>query len=120
MNLRPPICRWAAATLLLWFLGCAPLDWQKPGVTEAEIDRDYARCAAQARSEMLRQMPIMQPAPQLIVDQQGRVVTVQTRNHDSERFFLEQNRLRQCMAALDYTLQPKDASASTITNPKRP
>jgi hypothetical protein len=98
----------AIATLLLLICGCTPLEWQHSGNGEHNVDRDQTQCLAQARLEARQRMPLQPvPVPQVIVDQQGRTIVVQNKAPDSERFFLEQDLLRQCMTKLDYTLQAK-------------
>lgn len=62
----------------------------------------------QAQLEARQRMPLQATlVPQVVIDQQGRSVIVQNRQLDSERFFLEQNLLRQCMTERGYTLEPK-------------
>ncbi len=96
----------ALLALLLMICGCTSLEWHKTG--EHDVDHDQAQCLAQARSEARQRMPLQQiPVPQVIVDQQGRTIVMQNKPPDSERFFLEQDLLRQCMTKLGYTLQPK-------------
>lgn len=95
----------ALAALLLLY-GCTSLQWHKAG--EHDVDRDQGQCLAQARFETRQRMPLQAtPVPQVIVDQQGRSIVVQNMPPDSERFFLEQNLLRQCMNERGYTLQAK-------------
>lgn len=65
---------------------------------------------AQAQLEARQRMPMQSiPVPQVIIDQQGRSIPVNTNTTppDSERFFLEQSLLRQCMTDRGYTLQPR-------------
>lgn len=98
--------RHLCATLLLLLCGCTPLEWQKTGVHD--VDRDLAQCLAQARLEARQRMPLQPvPVPQVMVDQQGRTIVVQNQHPDSERFFLEQSLLRDCMTGRGYTLQAK-------------
>ena len=87
--------------------GCAQFEWQKPGTAAADVERDQAQCTVQGRFEARQRMPL-QPslAPQVIMDQQGRTIVTQNTQPDSERFFLENSLLRQCMTKLGYTLQP--------------
>lgn len=100
--------RHLCATLLLLVCGCTSLEWHYIGSAEHNLDLDQAQCTAQARLEARRRMPLQSiPAPQVIVDQQGRAIIVQNTQTDSEQFFLEQSLLRQCMTGLGYTLQPK-------------
>lgn len=97
----------AFAILLLLGSGCTTLEWHKTG-GEHDMDRDQAQCMAQAQFEARQRMPLQAAlVPQVIIDQQGRSVVVQNRQPDSERFFLEQSLLRQCMTERGYTLQPK-------------
>lgn len=96
------------ATLLLLVCGCTPLEWHKVGAMEHDVDRDQAQCVAQARLETRQRMPLQPtPVPQVIIDQHGRAVVVQNQQPDSERFFLEQSLLRDCMTKRGYTLQAK-------------
>jgi hypothetical protein len=105
--LRPALVTLFAALSLLAG-GCAPLEWHHDGHGKHKVDRDQALCTAQAQLEARQRMPLQAPpAPQVIVDQQGRSIVVQNRQPDSERFFLEQSLLRQCMTERGYTLQPK-------------
>jgi len=106
--------RLLCAALLLLACGCAQLEWHKTGATgENNVDHDQVQCTAQARLEAWRRMPLRPtPVPQLIVDQQGRSIVVHNTPPDSERFFLEQSLLRQCMTELGYNLQPKPAQAN--------
>ncbi len=98
----------AFAILLLPGSGCTTLEWHKTGGGEHDMDRDQAQCMAQAQFEARQRMPLQAAlVPQVIIDQQGRSVVVQNRQPDSERFFLEQSLLRQCMTERGYTLQPK-------------
>lgn len=102
-----PAIRQLCAPLVLLVCGCAPLEWQKSGAAAADIGRDQARCTAQARLEARQRMPMQaNPAPQVIVDRQGRTIVTQNTQPDSERFFLENSLLRQCMTQLGYSLQP--------------
>ena len=95
------------AVLLLLVCGCTSLEWHKTG-GEHDVDRDQAQCMAQAQFEARQRMPLQAAfVPQVIVDQQGRSVVVQNRQPDSERFFLEQSLLRQCMTERGYSLEPK-------------
>ncbi len=98
------------ATLLLT-AGCASLEWHKTGATgEYNAEQDQAQCTAQARLEAWQRMPMQSaPVPQIIIDQQGRGIPVNpgATQPDSERFFLEQSLLRQCMTDRGYTLQPR-------------
>lgn len=74
------------------------------------MDRDQTQCLAQAQLEARQRMPMQSiPVPQIIIDQQGRSIAVNanTTPPDSERFFLEQSLLRQCMTDRGYTLQPR-------------
>lgn len=96
----------ALAALLFLIGGCTPLEWQKTG--EHDVDRDQSQCLAQSRNEARQRMPLQPvPVPQVIVDQQGRTIVVQNQQPDSERFFLEQTLLRDCMTKRGYTLQAK-------------
>ncbi len=98
----------ALAVLLLLACGCTALEWNKTGGGEHDVDRDQAQCMAQAQLEARQRMPLQATlVPQVVIDQQGRSVIVQNRQLDSERFFLEQNLLRQCMTERGYTLEPK-------------
>ena len=99
----------ALAVLLLLGSGCAPLEWHKTSGGEHDVDRDQSECTAQARLEARQRMPLTPtPVPRIIVDQQGRSVVVNnTQQPDSERFFLEQSLMRQCMTERGYTLQSK-------------
>lgn len=95
--------------MLLAAGGCAQLEWQKPGAAAADVARDHDQCAAQARREAWLRMPLAQiPVPQVIMDHQGRSIPAYSNSSrpDSERFFLEQDLIRNCMAAAGYTLQP--------------
>lgn len=95
------------ATLLL-VCGCTSLEWHKTGGSEHDVDRDQTQCMAQAQLEARQRMPLQAAfVPQVIIDRQGRSVVVQNRQSDSERFFLEQSLLRQCMTERGYTLEPK-------------
>lgn len=96
------------ALLMLALAGCAPLEWQKTGMTEEDMTADRNRCAANARSEAFRQRaPLRTPVPQVVVDPQGRAVAVKPASPDTERFALEQDLLRKCMHDLGYELQQK-------------
>lgn len=100
--------RLLCVTLLLLVCGCTSLEWHKTGGGEHDVDRDQAQCMAQAQLEARQRMPLQATlVPQVIVDQQGRSVVVQNRQPDSERFFLEQSLLRQCMTERGYSLEPK-------------
>ena len=107
MLISPAISRPCIVSLLL-VCGCAPLEWHKAGAVENDVDRDQTQCLAQARLETRQRMPLQAtPVPRVIVDQQGRTIVVQNTPPDSERFFLEQNLLRQCMSERGYTLQSR-------------
>ncbi len=98
----------ALAALLLLVCGCTPLEWHKTGGGEHDMDRDQAQCLAQARLEARQRMPLQPTSvPQVIVDQHGRTIVVHNTLPDSERFFLEQSLLRECMTERGYALQPK-------------
>ena len=105
--------RLKAALLTLALAGCAPLQWQKAGMTEDEITRDQNRCAASARSEAFQQRaPFRNPTPQVVVDPQGRIIAVKPAAQDTERFALEQDLIRHCMQELGYELQQKPVSTT--------
>ncbi len=89
--------------------GCTNLEWHKTGGGEHDVDRDQQQCTAQARLEARQRMPLLPtPVPRIVVDQQGRSVVVHnTQQPDSERFFLEQSLLRQCMTERGYSLERK-------------
>lgn len=121
MPLRHPLRHLACAPcyapfigLLLLIGGCAPLEWYKTGSGNAiTVDADEAQCRVKAHGEARQRMPLQPvPVPQIVIDQQGRSVPVQTRPPDSERFALEQSLLRRCMSDLGYTLQPKPQPAN--------
>jgi hypothetical protein len=96
------------ALLLVMICGCTSLEWRHTESGEHDVDRDQAQCLAQARFETRQRLPLQAaPVPQVIVDQQGRSIVTQNTPPDSERFFLEQNLLRQCMSERGYTLQAK-------------
>jgi hypothetical protein len=99
--------RLLCTTLLLLGSGCAPLEWHKTG--EHNVDRDQEQCTVQARLEARQRMPLQpNPVPRIVVDQHGRSVVVHhTQLPDSERFFLEQSLLRECMTGRGYTLEAK-------------
>ncbi len=90
--------------------GCAALEWHKTGTLDAQqLEQDQSQCLAKARLEARRRMPLKPPiVPQVVVDQQGRTVIVHNELPDSERFFLEQSLLRECMTERGYTLQPAE------------
>lgn len=112
--LNPACTPWRITTILaLALTGCAPLQWQKTGVTEDEMSRDQNRCAASARAEAFRQRaPFRNPAQQVVVDPQGRIIAVKPAASDTERFALEQDLIRQCMHDLGYELKPKSTSTT--------
>jgi hypothetical protein len=89
---------------LLLLAGCAPLEWQKAGAPDEEIERDQARCTAEARSEARLRTP-PRPSQQAVTDRLGRVVAVQPASPEMERFAIEQDLIRECMRSLGYTLQ---------------
>ena len=98
----------APATLVLASLtlsGCAPLHWQKSGTTEEEINRDQTICTAEARSAAMRQRAPLRGPPQVVVDPQGRIVSVKPPAGDTERFALEQDLIRKCMHDRGYELK---------------
>jgi hypothetical protein len=95
-------------TALLLVCGCTPLEWHKTSGGEHDMDRDQSECTAQARLEARQRIPLRPPVPRVVVDQHGRSVVVHnTQLPDSERFFLEQSLLRQCMTERGYTLKPE-------------
>jgi len=99
-----------AALLTLALAGCAPLQWQKAGITEDEMTRDQNRCAASARTEAFQQRaPFRNLAQQVVVDPQGRIIAVKPAAPDTERFALEQDLIRHCMHELGYELKQKSA-----------
>lgn len=108
--------RLLCTTMLLLCFGCTSLEWHKTGSGEHDVDRDEAQCRAQAQLEARQLVPFSPtPVPRIIVDQQGKSVVVHNpQQTDSERFFLEQNLLRQCMTKLGYSLEPKSP------NPPKP
>ena len=102
--------RLKAALLTLALAGCVPLQWQKAGITEDEMTRDQNRCAASARITASQQRgPFRNPAQQVAVDPQGRVISVKPVAPDTERFALEQDLIRHCMHELGYELKQKPA-----------
>lgn len=85
--------------------GCAPLEWQKAGITAETRDRDTAECSAQARDEAQRRVPMAGiQGPKAMVDQQGRTSGVHHPALNEERFSVEQTLMRQCMTQRGYTL----------------
>jgi len=95
--------------LVLSTSACTPLEWRHTGSGEHNVDNDQAECMAQARLETRQRLPLRPaPVPQIIVDQQGRTIVVQNNQPpDSERFFLEQSLMRQCMAERGYILESR-------------
>jgi len=93
------------ATLLL--PGCATLEWHKDGSTAESRDRDFSACSAKAQAEAWRHDAL--PPPQVAVDAQGRVITVQPPRQDSRRFLAEQDLLRACMLARGFVLRESTA-----------
>ncbi len=96
-----------------WVLlgGCAQLEWHKADTTAAVRDRDAAECTAQARSEALRRMPLLQPpGPRIVVDNEGRALAIQPSVSSDERFLIEHDLARACMRARGYALQPPSAA----------
>ena len=90
--------------------GCAPLEWHKTDATAEARERDLADCTTQARIEALRMPALQSPAPQIIIDNSGRAVTVHPPRHDSERFLAEHDFLRACMRNRGYVLQDRAAA----------
>jgi len=112
MSLRHPLRYLGSAAfigLLPLIPGCTPLEWHKTGGGEHDVDRDQAQCRAQAQLEARQLLPFSPaPVPRIVVDQQGRSVVVHNpQQPDSERFFLEQSLMRQCMTERGYTLEVK-------------
>lgn len=106
----------APVTLVLASLalsGCAPLEWQKSGVAEEDLMRDQTRCTAEARSSAMRQRAPLRGPPQVLVDPQGRVISVKPASPDTERFALEQDLMRKCMHDLGYELKQKPAATTS-------
>ena len=97
-----------------WVLlgGCAQLEWHRADTTAAVRDRDAAECTAQARSEALRRMPLLQPpGPRIVVDNEGRALAIQPPGSSDERFLIEHDLARACMRKRGYVLQNPSASA---------
>ncbi|MBS1217096.1 MAG: hypothetical protein H6R21_229 [Proteobacteria bacterium] len=92
--------------------GCAPLEWHKADVTAEIRDRDIAECNVQARGEALRRVPVLYPSePRTVIDNRGRVVTLNPSRYGDERFSLEQDLLRACMRERGYALQNRTIAA---------
>lgn len=91
--------------------GCAQLEWHQAGVTAETRERDSAECAAQARVEALRMPALHMPAPQVVVDQQGRAVALRQPGQDNERFLAEHDYLRACMRQRGYVLRDRATAA---------
>lgn len=102
--------RFSIAALLLALCACAPLEWHKTGAAGAyNVEQDEAECLSEARAEARQRMPLQPTSvPQIVIDQQGRSIPVNTPPQpDADRFFLEQGLLRQCMTARGYLLQSR-------------
>ena len=111
-----PLCRlYALLAVFTLLAACAPLEWQKTGTADpGDLEKDQALCLNKARLEARQRMQLKPPSvPQVVVGQQGRTVITHNELPDSERFFLEQNLLRQCMTEKGYTLQPAEPSLPT-------
>jgi hypothetical protein len=92
--------------------GCAQLEWHKADTTAAVRDRDAAECTAQARSEALRRMPLLQPpGPRIVVDNEGRALAIQPSGSSDERFLIEHDLARACMRERGYVLRSPPAPA---------
>ncbi len=104
----PPLAMTAALLAgLVLAGGCAQLEWHKDDSTAETREHDLAECTLQARSEALR-LPAPQPsAPQVIIDPQGRVLTVHPPRQDHEHFFAEYHLLRTCLRARGYVLRER-------------
>ena len=87
--------------------GCAQLEWYKADATTTIRERDLAGCAAQARIEALRMPALQSPAPQVVIDHQGRAVAVRPPNQNNERFLAEHDFLRACMRERGYVLRDR-------------
>lgn len=112
MRFQPnmPETRSIAPVLLAGFAllgGCAQLEWHKAGVTTEARERDSADCAQQARIEALRMPALHSPAPQVVVDQQGRAMVLRPPNQNDERFLAEHDFMRACMRERGYVLRDR-------------
>ncbi len=85
--------------------GCAQLEWHKADVTTEIRERDIADCTAHARTEALRMPALQSPAPHVVVDNQGRAITVRPPDQNNERFLAEHDFMRACMRERGYVLQ---------------
>lgn len=115
-----PHCRLTVIATALLIGGCAPLEWHKPGTSAEEQQRDVDRCSAQARREALTRLPPMAGLPQIVVDRDGRAINTRSTPPDSERFFLEQDLLRQCLRQLGYTLREPAPAPATPESSQKP
>lgn len=107
MLLQRPSATVVLAVIAL-LAGCAPLNWHKAGATAEARDRDVAECTGEARFAARRQSPVLQSAPRVIVNRQGRTVAVEAPRDDNERFLLEHDLMRDCMRQRGYELQAPD------------
>ena len=87
--------------------GCAQLEWHKTDATAEARERDLADCTAQARIEARRMPALQSPAPQVVIDNQGRAVAVRPPNQNNERFLAEHDFMRACMRERGYVLRDR-------------
>lgn len=95
------------AGIALIAAGCAELQWQKPGATEAMLEQDLRQCQAEARIRASRFAPFSSDWPRFAgVDSLGRRLNAPIDRLDSDRFLIEQDYTRSCMTAKGYQLAP--------------
>lgn len=109
-------CRlsWSAAlTAALLLSGCAALEWHRDGATAEDTERDVAACTSQARQDALHRTPLWWlPAPPLVVDRHGRMLTAYPYRRDYyDRFLIEQDLQRACLQQRGYALREMGKSA---------
>lgn len=83
--------------------GCAPMKWDKAGVSDSEHKRDTELCFSHARHEAAKRLPLTAVVPQITVDRHGVATVIPPGRLDGELFRLEQELVWECMRKLGYT-----------------
>ena len=96
------------AALAMALTACAPLAWQKAGVSEDELKKTIDECREYARVASWQDANInAMNVPRVIVDPAGRAfVTQNNASGESDRFLVESDLTRACMERQGYTLKP--------------
>lgn len=110
--LNPPRISRTALPLLAAVLltGCTALEWHKTGASTDQQDQDFSECTLRARVDARQHAAPATVTPTITTDRIGRAMVSNPGGHDSTRFALEQDLIRECMTERGYVLREKTDS----------